>query len=65
MNEKEIIGITCVSGKRTLDDAVTDALLAVKLCNANIPIYKGAKKPIMNQAPFPKTYNQSSNFDFI
>lgn len=39
--EKKIIGITCVAGKRAIDDAVTDALLAVKLCNANIPVYKG------------------------
>lgn len=39
--DKEIIGITCVGGRRTVDDAATDALLAIKLCNANIPIFKG------------------------
>lgn len=41
IHEKQIIGITCVGGKRKVEDAVTDALLAVKLCHAKIPIYKG------------------------
>lgn len=37
----EIVGITVTNGRRTLEDATTDALLAVTLAGAHIPIYKG------------------------
>jgi inosine-uridine nucleoside N-ribohydrolase len=41
--DKTILGITCVNGRRNVHDAASDALLAIKLCNANIPIYLGIK----------------------
>jgi inosine-uridine nucleoside N-ribohydrolase len=44
MYDKTILGITCVNGRRNVHDAASDALLAVKLCNANIPIYLGKKQ---------------------
>jgi hypothetical protein len=37
----EIIGITVTNGRRSLEDATTDALLAVYLSGKSIPIYKG------------------------
>ena len=40
-NKMEIIGITVTNGRRTLDEATTDALLAVVLSGVEIPIYKG------------------------
>ncbi len=49
MHDKEIIGITCVNGRRNVHDAASDALLAIKLCNASIPIYLGNKKIILRR----------------
>ena len=37
----QIIGITVTNGRRTLEEATTDALLAVTLAGVEIPIYKG------------------------
>lgn len=37
----EIIGITCVAGKNSLENAVKSALVANKLLGAKIPVYKG------------------------
>ena len=45
-NKMEIIGITVTNGRRTLEEATTDALLAVVLSGASIPIYKGMFYPI-------------------
>jgi inosine-uridine nucleoside N-ribohydrolase len=45
-NKMEIIGITVTNGRRTLEEATTDALLAVILSGASIPIYKGKFCPI-------------------
>jgi inosine-uridine nucleoside N-ribohydrolase len=45
-NKMEIIGITVTNGRRTLEEATTDALLAVVLSGASIPIYKGIFCPI-------------------
>lgn len=38
----QIIGITVTNGRRTLEEATTDALLAVTLAGVEIPIYKGS-----------------------
>jgi len=40
-NKMQIIGITVTNGRRTLEEATTDALLAVTLAGVEIPIYKG------------------------
>ena len=40
-NKMQIIGITVTNGRRTLEEATTDALLAVTLACVEIPIYKG------------------------
>lgn len=47
-NKMEIIGITVTNGRRTLEEATTDALLAVVLSGASIPIYKGIFCPIQD-----------------
>lgn len=47
-NKMEIIGITVTNGRRTLEEATTDALLAVVLSGAQIPIYKGNFVPIQD-----------------
>ncbi len=41
-NKMQIIGITVTNGRRTLEEATTDALLAVTLAGVEIPIYKGS-----------------------
>lgn len=38
---QEIIAITCVSGKNSIDHAVKSALIANKILGTKIPIYKG------------------------
>ena len=39
--EKRIIGITCVNGRRNVDESVRDVLLAQKIAGTSIPVYKG------------------------
>lgn len=40
-NNQEIIGITCVTGKNPVDDAIKSALVANKILGAKIPVYRG------------------------
>ena len=41
-----ILGITLVSGNVTLDQAVLNTIYVNELCEVDIPIYKGANKPL-------------------
>lgn len=43
---KEIIGITCVDGNAELHNVVLNTLICIKLSDAKIPVYKGAKSNI-------------------
>ena len=42
----EILGITTVFGNATLEQCTKNALRAVELSGKNIPVYKGAEKPL-------------------
>lgn len=42
----EILGITTVFGNATLEQATKNALRAVALSGRNIPVYRGAEKPL-------------------
>jgi inosine-uridine nucleoside N-ribohydrolase len=42
----EILGITTVFGNAYLDQCTKNALQAVELSGKNIPVYKGAEKPM-------------------
>lgn len=70
----EIIGITVTNGRRSLEDATTDALLAVTLANAQIPIYKGtcfrfiflgSSQAMMLNRTYPKCINYSDDHDIL
>lgn len=43
---RTILGITCVAGRRPLDKAVEDALIALQITKSSIPVYKGRKNQI-------------------
>lgn len=61
----KILGITCTNGIRTLEKAVDDALVANKIANAKIPIFKGSKQSILLNSNYPKTVNQPCNYDTL
>ena len=50
----DIVGITTVFGNASLDQATRNALTVVELSGRNIPVYKGAAKPLhIKLAPPP------------
>lgn len=40
-SNRTILGITCVNGRRTLDQAVHDALVAQQIAGTSIPVFRG------------------------
>jgi inosine-uridine nucleoside N-ribohydrolase len=44
--DKIILGITCVNGRRTVDQAVHDALVAQQIVGTKIPVYRGTSSLI-------------------
>jgi purine nucleosidase len=42
----EVAAITVVAGNVPVEQATRNALFAVELCGANVPVYRGAKKPL-------------------
>lgn len=38
---KIVLGITCVNGRRTLEQAVHDALVAQQIAGTSVPVFKG------------------------
>ncbi len=43
----QVEAITVVSGNVNVDQAVQNALYTVELCNKQVPVYRGAEKPIL------------------
>ena len=43
----QVEAITVVSGNVHVDQAVQNALYTVELCGKQVPIYRGAEKPIL------------------
>lgn len=41
---KIILGITCVAGRRPLERAVEDALIAQQITRSSIPVYRGSHR---------------------
>jgi inosine-uridine nucleoside N-ribohydrolase len=66
----EIVGITCTNGRRTVEAAATDALIAVVATDSDIPIYKGnfllyskgATQSMMMNQKYPECINYVNNF---
>lgn len=52
---KEIIGVTCVKGNTSLENVITNTLIAIKQTGMPIKIYPGARKNIMD-------YNSSDDY---
>ncbi|MEM7354907.1 MAG: nucleoside hydrolase [Acidobacteriota bacterium] len=48
----EVAAITVVSGNVPVDQGVRNALYTVELCNAEVPVYRGAERPLVREAVF-------------
>jgi len=45
----EVLGVTVVSGNVPVDQCVKNALYAVELCGAQVPVYRGADRPLVRE----------------
>ncbi|CEM03244.1 unnamed protein product [Vitrella brassicaformis CCMP3155] len=45
----DVIGITCCAGNVELDQVVENVLKVLAVCNANVPVYRGAPHPLLGQ----------------
>jgi purine nucleosidase len=45
----DIKAITVVSGNVTVDQAVRNALYTIELCGADVPVYRGAERPLLRE----------------
>ena len=59
--ELEILGITCVSGNKTIDAVVANALRLKKFTQSNVKVYKGALTNLRNLANNTIEPMQASN----
>ena len=59
-NKQEIIGITCVAGKKTIEEAVDSALVVNLLLGTNIPVSKGQSRSLLLRQAYPETYASQS-----
>ncbi len=58
LSEKiEIMAITCVKGNIPVDDVADNALKVLKLCDKDIPVYKGCNTPIVRDMLKGRDYN--------
>jgi len=48
----EVEAITVVSGNVPLAQCVTNALYTTELCGSNVPVYRGANRPLLREAEF-------------
>ncbi len=46
LSEKDILGVTIVSGNVPLDQGLLNTIFVNELCDVNVPIYEGANKPL-------------------
>ena len=53
----EVAAITVVSGNVPVDQGVSNALFTVELCGAEVPVYRGAEKPLVREAVFAKFFH--------
>lgn len=53
----EVVAITVVSGNVPVDQGVKNALFTVELCGAEIPVYRGAERPLEREAVFAKFFH--------
>ena len=52
----KILGITTVFGNALLEQATKNALVIVELSQTNIPVYKGAEKPLRKPLDAPPDF---------
>jgi hypothetical protein len=66
--DKIVLGITCVNGRRSVDKAARDALIAQKIAGTKVPVikgkrinYSGSVQSILLNTSYPECYNFSDN----
>jgi purine nucleosidase len=47
--EVKVVAITVVAGNVSVAQGTSNALFAVELCNANVPVYSGAEAPLLRK----------------
>lgn len=58
LNENiDVLGITCVRGNIPVDDVVKNALKVTRLCNKDIPVYKGCSSALTRTLTKGRDYN--------
>ncbi len=55
--EVEVAAITVVSGNVPVDQGVTNALFTVELCGAEVPVYRGASRPLRREPVFAQFFH--------
>jgi len=53
----EVKAITVVSGNVPVDQAVRNALYTAELCGANVPIYRGAERPLLREPEYAEWFH--------
>ena len=46
LSEKDILGVTVVSGNVPLEQGLLNTIFVNELCDVSVPIYRGASKPL-------------------
>lgn len=54
--EKIVLGITCVNGRRNLQQAAHDALVAQQIAGTKVPVYLGSQQSILLRRDYPVCY---------
>jgi len=57
--EVEVVAITVVSGNVNVDQGVRNALYTAELCGSDVPVYRGAAKPLTREAAFAHFFHGS------
>ncbi len=60
--EVEVTAITVVSGNVGVDQGVTNALYTVELCRAEVPVYRGADRPLVREAVHAHFFHGKDGF---
>ena len=60
--EVQVEAITVVSGNVPLKQALSNALYTVELCGADVPVYRGADKPLMREAVTAEWFHGDDGF---
>jgi inosine-uridine nucleoside N-ribohydrolase len=66
---KVVLGISCVAGRRKMDDCVRDALIAQQIAGTDVPVFKGISRKnsgstqsLLLKSQFPSCIDLGTDF---